>query len=235
MALGLNTNADTSKGIDLSKCGAISYRYKGSAHTFKVQDGSVTDYAYHEYQLDDSQVWKTLVINVEDIVQPNWTNDPKDLNWGAIKKMAWEVVGYKGVVYQPKINYLYVDDLKCVEAKVGIKTVARAASGIKFGMNGNVLNVNFNKAGKARVQVFDLMGHVVESFSENVNAGASQFSLKNLSNGNYVVRVMMNGAAKTARISAERLSNHQNAPDNSPGRFFSLVILTPKAEGSSNV
>ena len=68
-------------------------------------------------------------------------------------------------------------------------------------MNGDVLNVNFNKAGKARVQVFDLMGHVVESFSENVNAGANQFSLKNLSNGNYVVRVMMNGAAKTARIS----------------------------------
>ena len=96
VALGLNTNADTSKGIDLSKCGAISYRYKGSAHTFKVQDGSVTDYAYHEYPLDDSQVWKTMVINVEDIAQPNWTQDPKDLNWGAIKKMAWEVVGYEG-------------------------------------------------------------------------------------------------------------------------------------------
>jgi endoglucanase len=202
VALGLNTNADTSKGIDLSKCGAISYRYKGSAHTFKVQDGSVTDYAYHEYPLDDSQVWKTMVINIEDIAQPNWTQDPKDLNWGAIKKMAWEVIGYKGIVYQPTINYLYVDDLKCVEVpKVGIKTVARAASGIKVGFKGNMLNVNFSKAGEARIQVFDMMGHVVESRVANVSAGANQFSLKNMANGNYVVRVMMNGAAKTARIS----------------------------------
>ena len=202
VALGLNTNADTSKGIDLSKCGAISYRYKGSAHTFKVQDGSVTDYAYHEYPLDDSQVWKTMVINIEDIAQPNWTQDPKDLNWAAIKKMAWEVVGYKGIVYQPTINYLYVDDLKCVEVpKVGLNPVSVAASGIKLGFSGNMLNVNFAKAGSARIQVFDMMGHVVESRVANVSAGANQFSLKNVANGNYVVRVMMNGAAKTARIS----------------------------------
>ena len=46
-----------------------------------------------------------------------------------------------------------------------------------------------------------MMGHVVESFNENVTAGAHQFSLKNVSTGNYVVRVMMNGASKTARIS----------------------------------
>ena len=62
-------------------------------------------------------------------------------------------------------------------------------------------NVNFNKAGKASVQVFDMMGHIVESFNENVTAGVNQFSLKNMSTGNYVVRVMMNGASKTARIS----------------------------------
>ena len=46
-----------------------------------------------------------------------------------------------------------------------------------------------------------MMGHVVESFNENVTAGVNQFSLKNMSTGNYVVRVMMNGASKTARIS----------------------------------
>jgi endoglucanase len=64
-----------------------------------------------------------------------------------------------------------------------------------------MLNVNFSKAGTARIQVFDMMGHVVESRIANVSAGANQFSLKNVANGNYVVRVMMNGAAKTARIS----------------------------------
>ena len=90
------------------------------------------------------------------------------------------------------------DDLKCVEVpKVGFKTVARAASGIKVGFKGNMLNVNFAKAGEARIQVFDMMGHVVDSRVANVSAGATS-SLKNMANGNYVVRVMMNGAAKTA-------------------------------------
>ena len=111
------------------------------------------------------------------------------------------MVGYEGFDEQPEIKYLYVDDLKCLSGTIGIKSVARAASGIKLGLKGNVLSVNFNKAGKASVQVFDMMGHVVESFNENVIAGANQFSLKNMSTGNYVVRVMMNGASKSARIS----------------------------------
>jgi endoglucanase len=201
VALGLNMNADTSKGVDLSKCGAISYRYKGSAHTFKIQDGSVTDYAYHEYPFQDAKDWTVALMDIRDIAQPNWTDDPKDLNWAAIKKMAWEVIGYKGIVYQPTINYLYVDDLKCVELpSVGLKQVARVANGIKVGFYGDMLNVNFNKVGTARIQVFDMMGHVVESRVASVSAGANQFSLKNVANGNYVVRVMMNGAAKTARI-----------------------------------
>ena len=201
VAIGLNLNADTSKGVDLSACSALSYRYKGAAHRFKVQDGQVVDFAYHEFRAADITEWKTVVIPWDKLEQPVWTQDPKDLNKAGIKKMAWEVVGYEGFDDQPEIKYLYVDDLKCLSGSVAIKAIARAASGIKLGMKGNVLSVNFNKAGQASVQVFDMMGHVVESFNENVTAGANQFSLKNMSNGNYVVRVMMNGASKSARIS----------------------------------
>ena len=201
VALGLNMDADTSKGTDLSKCTGLSYRYKGASHKFKIQDGQVTDYAYHELLSKDSPEWTTVVIPWEKLEQPVWTQDPKELNHAAIKKMAWEVVGYEGFDEQPEIKYLYVDDLKCVSGTIGIKTIARAASGLKLGFKGKMLSANFVKAGKASVQVFDMMGHVVESFNENVTAGAHQFSLKNVSTGNYVVRVMMNGASKTARIS----------------------------------
>ena len=199
VALGLNMN-DTTKGYDLSACSALSYRYKGASHKFKIQDGQVLDYAYHELLSADASEWTTVVIPWEKLEQPAWTQDPKDLNKAAIKKMAWEVVGYADFDAQPEINYLYVDDLKCLSGSVGIKTIARAASGIKLGIQGNMLNVNFDKAGKASVQVFDMMGHVVESFNENVAAGAKQFSLKNASAGNYVVRVKMNSVSKTARI-----------------------------------
>jgi endoglucanase len=204
VALGLNTNADTSKGIDLSNCPVLSYRYKGSEHTIKIQDGQVTDYAYHNKRLLDAADWTLVTIAQADFKQPTWADPKVDLNWANIKKIAWEVIGSHGFseVYQPTYDYLYVDDLKCVEVpKVGLNPVSVAASGIKLGFSGNMLNVNFAKAGLARIQVFDMMGHVVESRVANVSAGANQFSLKNVANGNYVVRVMMNGAAKTARIS----------------------------------
>ena len=201
VALGLNMDADTSKGTDLSKCTGLSYRYKGASHKFKIQDGQVTDFAYHELLAKDATAWTTVVIPWEKLEQPVWTQDPKDLNKAAIKKMAWEVVGYEGFDEQPEIKYLYVDDLKCVSGTIGIKTIARAASGIKVDMSAGMLNVNFSHAGKASIQIFDMMGHIVASHVDNMKAGAHQVSLKNLSNGNYVVRVSMNGASKTTRIS----------------------------------
>lgn len=202
VALGLNMNADTSMGVDLSQCNALSYRYKGSAHVFKVQDGQVTDFAFHQRKVDSSSVWKTQIFKFDEMKQPSWTEDPKEMNWANVKKIAWEVVGAAGYPeYQPEVNYLYVDDLKCVNASaVGIKA-ARAASGLKLALQGGMLYVNTEKSGAVRIQVFDMMGNVVKSVSENMTAGMHQVSLENMSNGNYVVRVMMNGAAKTARIS----------------------------------
>lgn len=202
VALGLNMNADTSLGVDLSACSAISYRYKGAEHDFKVQDGQVTDYAYHHSISLDAADWTTVVLTWNKIMQPSWASTEVDLNLKSIKKMSWEVVGFKNdAETQPNYNYLYVDDLKCVNQTVGIKNIARAASGLKLALQGGMLYVNTEKSGAARIQVFDMMGNVVKSVSENMTAGMHQVSLENMANGNYVVRVMMNGAAQTARIS----------------------------------
>ena len=204
VALGLNTNADTSKGVDMSACTALSYRYKGSTHRFKVQDGQVTDYAYHELLSANASEWKTVVIPWAKLEQPTWTRDPKDLNKANIKKMAWEVVGYNNFEAQPEINYLYVDDLKCIgsaqlpgTSTVGIRRLA-SADVFKLGVNGNMLNVVTTAA--ARIQVFDMMGNLVMNRVEN-SAGNHQVSLEGMNRGNYVVRVKTAGAAQTARIS----------------------------------
>ena len=200
VALGLNTNADTSLGVDLSACNAISYRYKGNAHDFKIQDGSVTDYDYHLYKNPTVADWTTVVIKFEDIEQMGW-GEAKVLNFANIKKMAWEVLGWKTSMDQPDVDYLFVDDVKCVTSTVGIKPVARAASGIKLSVQGAYLNIITPKSGNVKVQVFDLMGNLVKGVSESMTAGAHQVSLESLSRGNYVVRVMMGSASTTARIS----------------------------------
>ena len=53
-----------------------------------------------------------------------------------------------------------------------------------------------------RVQVFDLMGHLVETFSESVSASAS-FSLDHLNRGSYVVRIESDRLARTTRVAVK--------------------------------
>ena len=201
VALGLNLMADTSLGADLSACNAISYRYKGNKHVFKVQDGQVTDYAYHQVKVDSSSVWTTAVIPFPTLEQPVWTKEKKDMNYASVKKMAWEVVGYKNFELDPTHNFLYVDDLKCVHSSaVGIKQIARAATGLKLSAQGSSLNIMTAKSGLVKVQVFDMTGHSVKSISEQMTAGAHAVSLENLTAGSYIVRVQAGSAVKSARI-----------------------------------
>ena len=196
-ALGINTMSDTTKGLDMSACGGISYRYKGSKHIFKVQDGQVTDYGYHQNEQTDAAGWTTVVLSWDDIEQPSWAEEIA-LNTKNIKKMSWEVVGYKGFSVQPTTDYLYVDDLKCVEIQTGIRMARKAASSLKLSVNGEILNVVTTSA--ARIQVFDMMGNLVMNRVANA-AGNHQVSLEGMNRGNYVVRVKSVGAAQTARIS----------------------------------
>lgn len=198
VALGLNLMADTSLGADLSACNAISYRYKGSNHVFKVQDGNVTDYAYHQLKIDSSSIWTEVIVPFEKLEQPVWTKDPKDMNYASVKKMSWEVVGYKNFEMQPTIPSLYVDDLKCVSTSTGIRNARVAMNSVKFSVQGSVLNVA--TASAARIQVFDMMGNLVANKIESA-AGNHVVSLESLNKGNYVVRVKALGAVKTARIS----------------------------------
>jgi endoglucanase len=196
-ALGLNTNADTSIGIDLSACTAISYRYKGAAHDFKLQDGQVQDYDYHLYKVSSSTEWQPVVILLEDISQKGW-GAAVDLNYSNIKKMSWEVLGWAKSQKQPEYDYLYVDDLKCVSSGTDAVRLARKAASLKLSVNDNVLNVV--TAASASIQVFDMMGNLVMSRVENA-AGNHQVSFEGVNRGNYVVRVKSAGAAQTARVS----------------------------------
>ncbi|WP_298768713.1 CIA30 family protein [uncultured Fibrobacter sp.] len=198
VALGLNLHADTSLGVDLSRCEGLSYRYKGASHRFKVQDGQVKDYAYHERLVVDAEDWTTVVVLWEKLTQPSWTKEDVELNTANIKKMAWEVVGYAGFDAQPTYDYLYVDDLVCVANLSDAVRPVRKAISMQLNVQGDMLNVMTTSA--ARIQVFDMMGNLVMSKLEGV-AGNHQVSLEGLNRGNYVVRVTAKGAQQTARIS----------------------------------
>ena len=83
-----------------------------------------------------------------------------------------------------------------------IKIVTVAMNGVKFGYANNALTVAVPTSSMVRVQVFDLTGHLIETFAEPVN-GTKSISLAHLNRGNYLVRVESNSMVRTARIAVK--------------------------------
>lgn len=75
-------------------------------------------------------------------------------------------------------------------------------NGVMFGYANNELVVVQPLSSMVRVQVFDLTGHLVESFAKPVS-GTKNFSLAHLNRGNYLVRVESNSMVRTARIAVK--------------------------------
>ena len=86
------------------------------------------------------------------------------------------------------------------EKTTGIATVA--TSGVKFGYANNALTVAVPTSSMVHVQVFDLTGHLVETFAESVN-GAKSINLAHLNRGNYLVRIESDSQMRTAKIAVK--------------------------------
>jgi hypothetical protein len=83
-----------------------------------------------------------------------------------------------------------------------IKIVTVAMNGVKFGYADNALTIALPTSSMVRVQVFDLTGHLVETFAESVN-GTKSINLAHLNRGNYLVRFESNSMVRTARIAVK--------------------------------
>ena len=82
-------------------------------------------------------------------------------------------------------------------AAIGV-TVATA--GLNATLQGNTLMVSVARAGLVKVQVFDMMGHTIESHSESMAAGSFAHTFGSMGKGAYIVRVQQGSAVKTLRM-----------------------------------
>ena len=105
----------------------------------------MTDYDYHYVKTSASDEWKTATYKLEEFTQDGW-GEPKDLNYAAITKMAWEVLGWAKSNEQPSKDFLYIDDLQCVNIVTSIKGARLVSSTIRIGVQGNDLSVNLDKS-----------------------------------------------------------------------------------------
>ena len=85
------------------------------------------------------------------------------------------------------------------ESQMLVQT-ASASAGLFATARGNTLQVRVANPGLVKVQVFDMMGHVMERHSENMSAGIFVHTFGHLDQGAYIVRVQQGSSVKTLRM-----------------------------------
>ena len=92
-------------------------------------------------------------------------------------------------------EWLSVDDDRTAIAS-GVDRLA----GLSASIHGNTLQVTVERAGLVKVQVFDMVGHIIESHSESMAAGSFAHTFGSMGKGAYIVRVQQGSMAKTIRM-----------------------------------
>ena len=207
----------------LSGCTAIQYDYRGSGHHMRSSVTGVKANGGYEHVADDENAtanWKTVTVST--MTQPDWVAEaaPSSIvafSWAKVSKLTW-VVDEK--LSTANIgDYLDIDNVKCVgklptavtpkssssaailsssSSIIGIVPVAHV--GFDARVMGNTLQVSVAKAGLVKVEVFDMMGHAIESHSENVPAGSIAHTFNAMPKGLYVVKVQQGSASKTLKM-----------------------------------
>ncbi|MBR5414089.1 MAG: T9SS type A sorting domain-containing protein [Fibrobacter sp.] len=192
----------------LSGCTAVQYDYKGSGHHMRASVTGVKANAGYEHVAADQNAataWKTVTVST--MTQPEWVADvaPSSIvafSWAKVSKLTW-VVDEKLSAANLGTS-LAIDNVKCVgtlpSANKNSINVSAAPASFKAALQGNTLQMTVAKAGLVKIQVFDMMGHVVESHSENMAAGSFVHTFGSMPNGQYVVRVQQGSMMKLLKM-----------------------------------
>ena len=223
---GASTYPSVGMGVDIptsafANCTAITYEYRGSAHKFRASLSTVTADKGYEHVTGiqpKATAWTPVTIIAGDLKQPTWipAAEKKTFSWSQVVKLAW-VVDHE-IPNADRGTNLDIDNVQCVGAlpepkssssgstikssSSGVISIAasQVAPGLSVSLQDNTLVVNVANAGLVKVQVFDMMGHVMERHSESMFAGSFAHTFKTLPRGMYVVRVQQGSAAKTLRM-----------------------------------
>ena len=208
VGMGIGVNVGT-----LGGCTAIQYDYRGSGHYLRALVNGVTpdEGLDHMASLQNiSTTWKTVTVST--MTQPEWVGSysPSDVmpfSWATAKYLQW-VVDEK--LTQANIgSELDIDNVRCVGTLPepwnggyvsGTDRTLANPAGLNAALMGNTLQVTVAKAGVVKVQVFDMTGHAIESYSESVAAGSFAHTFGTMSKGFYVVRVQQGSLVKTVRM-----------------------------------
>ncbi len=159
----------------------------------------------NEYYLtfDDDNQYKQVILTAKVM----WDNDDDDIYLGASDVLT--TIGHNSYEFFSEYNdgtwYYGGDDIAItLHEGEGINVNAAEAEASNFSMYPNPSNgiVNFANVENATIEVYNMMGQVVATVN-NASENAS-IDLSNVANGNYVVRIVKDGATSTSKLNIVR-------------------------------
>ena len=112
------------------------------------------------------------------------------------KDSSYTFDGWDAKIVDVTKNATYTAKFK---AKKTTAIAVVAQNGFKFGFADNELTVVQPSLSMVRVQVFDMIGHLVKSFDDQV-VGAKSYSLASLPQGTYMVRIASKSQMRTINV-----------------------------------
>jgi hypothetical protein len=147
-----------------------------------VSNGKTLDSAYYEYGTKASKI-KVPEATKKSTKDSTFTFDGWNPKIANVTKNATYTAKFKAKKIEQKPDAI----------------VTSVQNGFKFGFANNELTVVQPSLSMVRVQVFDVIGHLVESFDEQV-VGSRSFSLAALPQGTYTVRIASKFQMRTINV-----------------------------------
>jgi hypothetical protein len=172
VGVGFAMSNEDGEAVDINGSTGIRFYYKGdfgndTTCALKVESQTVTEGgAFHAYFLQSSSDWKEVNIIWEELLQPKWVTDPKELDLATVTKFQWQVQGQSG-----SRGELWIDDIHLVgffiDRPIVIPVIARSDSRTAFAarIHGTDLTLDYStgKSGFVNCGLFDLCGRRVRN------------------------------------------------------------------------
>jgi len=95
VGVGVNI-ADSNITVGLNSIKGVAYDYKGSGHYFIFQTSTIKDYAHYRRMVPASEEWKTMIIPISELRQPNSWGKPVEFDPTMIEAFQWLMLGVTG-------------------------------------------------------------------------------------------------------------------------------------------
>lgn len=218
VGVGFAMSNSDGEAVDISAASGIRFYYKGNfgndtTCALKVESKAVTEGgAFHAYFLPSSSDWTEVNINWDDLLQPKWVTDPKELDLTSVTKFQWQVQGQNG-----SRGELWIDDIHLVgyfiDRPIVIPVItgrdSRTPFAIRLHGNDPVIDFSTGKGGCVTCGLFDLRGRRVRNLvSGYMDAGAHSVRLNAgndaLPGSSYVLKLTTADGSHTRRLVIDR-------------------------------